>query len=272
MVDVVRLGSTGFACFSHLLKSLRVGAWGRGSLKWENNTCCTSHSNKRSVLLWQTESLGIKGDEIQAFRPSLCSWFLVVGICSESNCKWKTYLWLSSQRGPLANPPNVPLKLWPCEDVFPRSVQLSRWLWWDCDWPLHCILAVTLRPASSNSCPGSSSAATVACPRDWREGAKLLWLCHSQGLASPNCGARLSQCLPPTGHGGHPGVWLWVAACFAAGSAPHLWEVSGSVWPSACAQAGSTWKPAWQLCGEMLSDNWWSWDRGAKSAPSAPEV
>lgn len=85
-----------------------------------------------SVLLWQTKRLGIEGDEIQAFRPSLCSRFLVVGICSESNCKWKTYFWLSSQGGPPANPPNVLLKLWPCKDgaeaVFPRSVQLSRWL------------------------------------------------------------------------------------------------------------------------------------------------
>lgn len=36
-------------------------------------------------------------------------------------------------------------------------------------------------------------------------GARLLWLCPSQSLASSNCGALLSQCLPPTRHGGGGG-------------------------------------------------------------------
>lgn len=33
VVNVVRLQSTGFACFLHLLKFLRVDGWRRGSLK-----------------------------------------------------------------------------------------------------------------------------------------------------------------------------------------------------------------------------------------------
>lgn len=56
-----------------------------------------------SMLLWQTEKLGITGDEIQAFLPSP-SPFLVVGICSESNCKWKTHFWLRSPEAPLPIP------------------------------------------------------------------------------------------------------------------------------------------------------------------------
>lgn len=71
----------------------------------------------------------------------------------------------------------------------------------------------------------------VYCPcsmsRKLKGGAQLLWLCHSQGLASSNCGAQLSQCLPPTGHGGSSGV-LSVAGCLF-----HLWLGSqslGSKW------------------------------------------
>lgn len=101
-----------------------------GSFKMEKQCMLEFPSQHiESMLLWQTERLGIKGDEMQALLPAP---FLVVGICSESNCKWKTRLWLRSQGGPPANPPNVLLRVWPREDgtkaVFPGSAQLSRWL------------------------------------------------------------------------------------------------------------------------------------------------
>lgn len=91
------------------------------------------------------------GDGTQAFRPALNSEFLVVGICSESNCKWKTHFWPRKQESRLANPANVLQKLWPQEAgawaCFPRSVQLSRWLGWDWDLSLCSFLAMTLGPA-----------------------------------------------------------------------------------------------------------------------------
>lgn len=83
--------------------------------------------------------------------PALHSEFLIVGICSESNCKWKTHFWPRRQESHPANPANVLQKLWPQEAgawaCFPRSVQLSRWLGWDWDLSLCSFLAMTLGPA-----------------------------------------------------------------------------------------------------------------------------
>lgn len=70
---------------------------------------------EESVLSWQPPSLGREGDGTQAFRPALNSEFLVVGICSESNCKWKTHFWPRRQESHPANPANVLQKLWPQE-------------------------------------------------------------------------------------------------------------------------------------------------------------
>lgn len=66
---------------------------------------------KERELSWQPQSLRGEGDETQAFRPSLTSEFLVVGICSESNCKWKTHFWPHSQASHPANTANVLQKL-----------------------------------------------------------------------------------------------------------------------------------------------------------------
>lgn len=111
--------------------------------------------------------------------------------------------------------------------------------------------------------------------RGLKGGARLLWLCHSQSLASSRCGALLSQCLPPARHGagGSPGV-LSVGGCLF-----HLWLSSqslGTKWPcliiSPCTDrlhvvtclAALRRDPRWQL--KILEG------RGAKGASYVPEV
>lgn len=82
--------------------------------------------------------LGIRGDDIQALVPSPC---LVVGICSESNCKWQTHLWRRSQGGPPANPQMCAAEsFWPREGgtkavCLPKTGQLSRRLRRGCHRP-----------------------------------------------------------------------------------------------------------------------------------------
>lgn len=111
------------------LNVLRLEGEGGGRLKWKKPCMLEFPSQPiESMLLWQTERLGIKGDEIQASVPSPC---LVVGICSESNCKWKTHLWPCSLGGPPANPQMCAAEsFWPrkggTKAVFPRPGCLPK--------------------------------------------------------------------------------------------------------------------------------------------------
>lgn len=152
-------------------------------------------------------------------------------------------------RGPPANPPTVLLRLWPsgedgAEAVFPRSVQLSRWLWWHCDWPLHWIWqwpeTCQLKQLSwffvychyylSRGC--------------WRGDPLVYYSRVWQVPAVVPCSP--SACHPlGMGRGVVQVCWVWVAACSTSGSAPSPLEPSAVSDHQPCAQTGSTWWPAW---------------------------